>query len=55
LLGAIGVSGVLGGERDEVCALKGIEAIQERLDFAMYLVLCGPVPADPFPGRGGGV
>jgi hypothetical protein len=34
------------------CALKGIEVIQERLDFAIYLVLCGPVPADPFPGRG---
>jgi len=35
LLGAVGVSGAPGGERDEVCALKGIEAVQERLDFAM--------------------
>jgi uncharacterized protein GlcG (DUF336 family) len=35
LLGAVGVSGAPGGERDEACALKGIEAVQERLDFAM--------------------
>lgn len=35
LLGAVGVSGAPGGDRDEVCALKGIEAVQERLDFAM--------------------
>ncbi|MEW8256638.1 MAG: heme-binding protein [Candidatus Thiodiazotropha taylori] len=33
-LGAIGVSGAPGGERDELCAAKGLEKIQERLDFA---------------------
>ncbi|MCG8489940.1 MAG: heme-binding protein [Chromatiales bacterium] len=33
-LGAIGVSGAPGGERDEQCAAKGLEKIQERLDFA---------------------
>jgi len=33
LLGAVGVSGAPGGDKDEVCALKGVEAIQEALDF----------------------
>lgn len=33
-IGAIGVSGAPGGEKDAACAKKGIEAIQERLDFA---------------------
>ncbi|MCG7984268.1 MAG: heme-binding protein [Candidatus Thiodiazotropha lotti] len=33
-LGALGVSGAPGGEKDELCAAKGLEKIQERLDFA---------------------
>ncbi|QBZ82266.1 heme-binding protein [Hydrogenovibrio crunogenus] len=33
-IGAVGVSGAPGGEKDEVCAAKGIESVQERLDFA---------------------
>lgn len=33
LLGAIGVSGAPGGDRDEVCAKTGIAAIQDTLDF----------------------
>lgn len=35
LLGAVGVSGAPGGDRDEACALSGIETVQERLDFAL--------------------
>jgi uncharacterized protein GlcG (DUF336 family) len=34
LIGAVGVSGAPGGDKDEACARAGIEAIQERLDFA---------------------
>lgn len=34
LLGAIGVSGAPGGEKDEVCAQKALDAVQERLEFA---------------------
>jgi uncharacterized protein GlcG (DUF336 family) len=34
-LGAVGVSGAPGGEKDEACALAGIKAVQEWLDFAM--------------------
>lgn len=34
LLGAIGVSGAPGGEKDEVCAQKALEMAQERLEFA---------------------
>jgi uncharacterized protein GlcG (DUF336 family) len=34
LLGALGVSGAPGGERDEVCASQALEKIQERLEFA---------------------
>jgi uncharacterized protein GlcG (DUF336 family) len=33
LLGAIGVSGAPGGERDDACARAGIAAIQQNLDF----------------------
>jgi len=33
-LGAIGVSGAPGGDRDEVCARKALEKVQERLEFA---------------------
>ena len=34
MLGAVGVSGAPGGDIDEDCALKGVERVQERLDFA---------------------
>jgi uncharacterized protein GlcG (DUF336 family) len=34
LIGAVGVSGAPGGDKDEACAQKGIDAVQERLDFA---------------------
>jgi uncharacterized protein GlcG (DUF336 family) len=34
LLGAIGVSGAPGGDKDEACAAAGIKAVQERLEFA---------------------
>ena len=33
-IGALGVSGAPGGDKDEVCALKALEKVQERLDFA---------------------
>ena len=33
LLGAIGVSGAPGGERDDACARAGIAAVQTNLDF----------------------
>jgi len=33
LLGAVGVSGALGGDKDEACARKGLEAVAERLAF----------------------
>ncbi len=34
MIGAVGVSGAPGGDKDEACAQKGIDAVQERLDFA---------------------
>jgi uncharacterized protein GlcG (DUF336 family) len=34
LMGALGVSGEPGGERDEDCAHRALEEIQERLEFA---------------------
>lgn len=33
LLGAIGVSGAPGGDRDDSCARAGIAAVQQNLDF----------------------
>lgn len=33
LLGAIGVSGAPGGDRDDLCARAGIAAIQDSIDF----------------------
>lgn len=33
-IGAVGVSGAPGGERDEVCAKKALKKFQERLEFA---------------------
>ncbi|MES9833465.1 MAG: heme-binding protein [Candidatus Thiodiazotropha sp. DIVDIV] len=34
LIGAVGVSGAPGGEKDEACAAVAIEKISERLEFA---------------------
>ena len=34
MIGAIGVSGAPGGDKDEACAQRGIDGVQERLDFA---------------------
>lgn len=34
LVGAVGVSGAPGGEKDEACALKALETVRERLEFA---------------------
>ncbi len=34
LLGAVGVSGAPGGEKDEACAAAALAAVQERLEFA---------------------
>ena len=33
-LGAIGVSGAPGGDKDEVCAQKALDSMEERLEFA---------------------
>lgn len=33
LVGAIGVSGAPGGDKDEACAKAGVAAIQDKLDF----------------------
>ena len=33
LVGAIGVSGTPGGERDDACAIAGIEAIEDLIGF----------------------
>lgn len=33
LLGAIGVSGAPGGDRDDICAKAGVAAIQDSIDF----------------------
>ena len=34
LLGAVGVSGAPGGDKDEACAVAAVAAVQERLEFA---------------------
>jgi len=34
LVGAVGVSGAPGGEKDEACAKKAVVAVQDKLDFA---------------------
>ena len=34
LVGALGVSGAPGGEKDEACALRALETVRERLEFA---------------------
>lgn len=34
LIGAVGVSGAPGGEKDEACANAALEAVSERLEFA---------------------
>ena len=33
LLGAIGVAGAPGGDKDEECAKAGLNAIRDKLDF----------------------
>jgi len=33
-IGAVGVSGAPGGDKDEACARHGLDLVQERLDFA---------------------
>ena len=33
VLGAIGVSGASGGEADDACAMAGIKAIADTIDF----------------------
>jgi uncharacterized protein GlcG (DUF336 family) len=32
-VGGIGVSGAPGGDRDEICATAGIDAIRDSLEF----------------------
>lgn len=34
-LGAVGVSGAPGGEKDEACANKALKTLQERIEFAI--------------------
>lgn len=34
LVGAVGVSGAPGGDKDEACALEALSAVEERLEFA---------------------
>ena len=34
LIGALGVSGAPGGDKDERCALAALDKLQERLEFA---------------------
>ncbi|MEJ5211873.1 MAG: heme-binding protein [Burkholderiales bacterium] len=34
LLGAVGVSGAPGGDKDEICAAEAVAALQDRLEFA---------------------
>ena len=34
IIGAVGVSGAPGGDKDAACAQHGIDVVQERLDFA---------------------
>jgi uncharacterized protein GlcG (DUF336 family) len=34
MIGAVGVSGAPGGDRDAACAQRGLDAVQERLEFA---------------------
>ncbi|WP_312016967.1 heme-binding protein [Bradyrhizobium jicamae] len=33
LLGAVGVAGAPGGDKDEACAKAGVDAVQDKLDF----------------------
>lgn len=33
VVGAVGVSGASGGDKDEACARAGVEAIRDKLDF----------------------
>ena len=33
IIGAVGVSGAPGGDKDEICAQKALDSVQDRLDF----------------------
>jgi uncharacterized protein GlcG (DUF336 family) len=33
LLGAVGVAGAPGGDKDEACAKAGVAAVQDKLEF----------------------
>lgn len=35
LIGAVGVSGAPGGEKDAACAAAALKKLEERLEFAM--------------------
>ncbi len=39
IVGAVGVSGAPGGDKDELCARAGVESVQERLDFADWALI----------------
>jgi uncharacterized protein GlcG (DUF336 family) len=34
MIGAVGVSGAPGGDKDAACAQRGLDAVQERIEFA---------------------
>ncbi len=34
LIGAVGVSGAPGGDKDEACVIEALKAVEERLEFA---------------------
>lgn len=34
LIGAVGISGAPGGDKDEACATEALKAVEERLEFA---------------------
>jgi uncharacterized protein GlcG (DUF336 family) len=34
MIGAVGVSGAPGGDKDKICASAGLKAVEERLEFA---------------------
>ena len=35
LIGAVGVSGAPGGEKDAACAASALKKVEERLEFAL--------------------
>ena len=44
VLGAVGVAGAPGGDKDEDCAKAGLDAIRDKLDFCPGLAHTGLVP-----------